>query len=241
MSSKHNLPPLEYADIHTHILPGIDDGSENLDMSLSMLKMLQNQGVRNVALTPHFRTQEENMKDFLEKRKESYDLLKSKNDTNINLALGAEVFITKYILKYDDLLPICIGNTNYMLTEFPYSAPFDEKTFDTLEKFVYDYKVTPILAHIERYPALMNDVGILEELYDMGCKMQINLSAMETFMTSRFLLKLIKKNLVHFVGTDCHRLEYRTPIYDRGMAAIIKKIGIDYAEKITNNSLLLFK
>ena len=79
MSSKHNLPPLEYADIHTHILPGIDDGSENLDMSLSMLKMLQNQGVRNVALTPHFRTQEENMKDFLEKRKEFSPLRQTPN------------------------------------------------------------------------------------------------------------------------------------------------------------------
>lgn len=240
MALKHSLPELPYSDIHTHILPGIDDGSENIDMSLQMLRSLKAQSVKNIALTPHFYTNKESMDDFLKNRNNSYELLKSKDDTGLNLTLGAEVFISKYILNYDDLIPICIGNTNYMLTEFSYSCPFDEKTYDMIEKFLYDYKVKPIIAHIERYPALMNDISIIEDLVEMGCKMQINLGTMDSFMTSRFLIKLIKKDLVHFVGTDCHRIEFRPPIYDKGMSVIIKKAGIEYAEKISDNSMLLF-
>lgn len=241
LGSKKELPQMNYSDMHTHILPGIDDGSENVEMSISMLKSLKEQGVKNIALTPHFYTNQESMADFLAKRQESYNLLKSKADTDINFSLGCEVYITKYILNNDDISSLCMGNTNYMLTEFPYSCSFDEKTYDMIEKFLYDYKVKPIMAHIERYPALMNDISIIEELVNMGCLMQINLSSMDSFMTSRFLLKLIKKDLVHLVGTDCHRTNFRPPVYDKGMNVILKKLGIDYVKKIADNSAVFFK
>ena len=121
-------------DFHTHILPGIDDGSPDTDTSLKMLESLYQQGVDKVVLTPHFYITRDNMKNFLRRRTQAAQALISaaKNRENLPKAvIGAEVLLFPEISGMDNLDKLCIEGTNYMLIEMPF-AKWSNVTYDSL-------------------------------------------------------------------------------------------------------------
>ena len=120
-------------DIHTHILPGIDDGATDKDISLSLLKILEDDGVSDVVLTPHFYSDSENIEQFIQRRNQAYSELKSVYKGNINLHLGAEVYLSRYIANYDDLTELCIDKTKYILVECPFSMEFSSDIYEIIE------------------------------------------------------------------------------------------------------------
>lgn len=227
-----------FVDCHTHILPGIDDGSKSPEESTEMLKNLLSQGVSTVWLTPHFYPYKEEIQSFLDKREDAYSVLKPIADKlNMEVLLASETFLTDYLFNIPDISKLCVNGQKYLLTELPFSSSFSQRTFDRIRRLVSNYGVVPILAHIERYPKLLKHVAYLDELIDMGCLMQMNLSALDGgLFQRRKLLTYIERNLVHIVGTDCHNLESRPPQYLRGMSIIEKKLGTDYVEQLMENT-----
>jgi len=229
-------------DFHTHILPGMDDGAVDREMSLQMLEILKVQGVDTVVLTPHYYSHREPMDRFLERRKTSYETLVNSGGTlPIDVRLGAEVYFSEYLFNNQDLSPLCIDHTKTMLLELPFGAEIDDKLFLQIERLINEYSLNIVLAHIERYPSIVKSSRTIEELLDIGCLCQVNLSSFQQFFVKRRLFSFAKKGYIGVVGTDSHNLSTRKPHYDEGFTALQKHVPQETTEYIVNTMALLLK
>ncbi len=195
-------------DIHTHILPGVDDGSKDIDTSLKMIEMSIEQGVTDIVLTPHVQstvtkvTREEQLKIY----QELLESVKEKN-FNINLHLGAEIMYHAHIdTAFDDYT---FGKEKYVLLEFStrVETPIEEICFDIIHM---GYQV--IVAHIERYSYL--SIEDIIKIKATGALIQTNASAIlniDQQASKKTVKQLIKKKLIDVIATDCHNLNKRAP------------------------------
>lgn len=226
-------------ETHSHILPGIDDGAKDVAVSIKLISQLSAQGATSIIMTPHFYSDSISMKDFLTKRDDAFNMLKKEYifDTP-KLIPAAEVYVSRYLFNYDDLTPLCIGNSRYMLVEYPFFINFSQKTFETIRQMTLDYKVKPILAHIERYKALMTHPELLDELIDVGCLMQVNISSFADYpkRIKKKLFNLLEANRIHFIGTDCHNTTTRQPVYGDGAKEIIANCGRGTFDALISNA-----
>ena len=231
-------------DVHSHILPGIDDGSPDVETSLKMIEALQSQGARAIVLTPHYYSDSISYEDFVARRDNALHLLeKSLPPGSPKLIPAAEVYISKYLLKNSNLDALKIGNTDYALIEHPFSCDFSQETYDRLLSLNYDYGIKPILAHIERYPAFMDDGDLLDSYIEMGCIAQVNISSFVDSSRSlrKKLFKYLESGRIHLIGTDCHNLYSRKPDFETGVNAIIKKCGAEAVDVLERNANILTK
>ena len=143
-------------EMHCHILPHVDDGSQDIETSLKMIERLKAQGAKRIVLTPHYYSNEISLDDFLKRRDKAFQRLsEAMPDDSVELIPAAEVYISDYLFNNDSLDRLCIGNSRYVLIEHPFSASFGSSDYDRLMNLYCDYKIKPVLAHIERYKALM--------------------------------------------------------------------------------------
>ena len=215
-------------EMHSHIIPGIDDGSQDVETSLQMIARLQQQGATKIVLTPHYYSNEISLDDFLRHRDRAFNkLLAALPPGSPELIPAAEVYISDYLMHNDSLKEICIGNSDYALIEHAFTSPFDDKVYDRLMNLYCDFGVKPILAHIERYRALMDEKYTLDDYLEMGCLAQVNISSFAEGPRHirKKLFKLLDAGKIHFIGSDCHNLTSRAPEYGDGIAAIQKKLG----------------
>ena len=123
------------------------------------------------------------------------------------------------------------------MLELPYSESISNRFIEKIKKLIYTYNVIPIIAHVERYPDVINNTKIYRKLLDLGCLFQMNLSSLNNnFFKKRKLLKLIKFEYIHVLGTDCHNLTTRPPIYKEYADLIIENLGNDPFNTICNNA-----
>lgn len=213
-------------DFHTHILPGIDDGSSTGKESVVLLKKLKEQGVNNVFLTPHFYAYSSSAENYSEIRKKAlndlFEELKSDN-VDINLYLGSEVYFFEELWRIDDISKLCIKGTNYILIEMPFSE-WTDSMVRSFEKII-GKGLSPVLAHFERYIRYGKNLSKIYELVEMGVLLQMNCSFVNKFSTRRKAVKFIRKGLVSVLGTDCHNLSDRAPDYADACAYIKKKLS----------------
>ncbi len=217
---------MEFYDMHTHILPGIDDGSETVQNSVLMLECLKKQGVTNVCFTPHMYSQEISADDFLRLRQSAFDKLKPHLPDGMEFCLGAEVFVTDYLFVNDNLNRLCYGGKRYMLTEFPYKSQFQGRSNRQLCKLINDYSITPVIPHIERYPALMKSYELRQELREMGVLFQTNTISFEKIPARLKLGKLIKNGEIDLFGTDAHSFAHNTPESYMKTIELLKNKGL---------------
>lgn len=226
-------------EMHCHILPGIDDGSQDIETSLKMIEELKKQGAKKIVLTPHYYSNEISLDDFLKSRDAAFNkLLRALPSGSPELIPAAEVYISDYLFNNDNLDELKIGSSEYILIEHPFSSSFDEKVYNRLMNLYCDYGAKPILAHIERYKALMEGKYTLEDYIDMGCLAQVNIS---TFAQAprgirKKLFKFLEAGNIHLIGSDCHNLDSRPPCYEEGVKAIIKKCGEEQIKKLMTNA-----
>lgn len=224
------------ADIHTHILHVIDDGSSSVDESLELLKREKRQGVCRVALTPHFDLEQISVEDFLKLRQERYDeLVKAIHNEpelmDLKIHLGAEVRYNPNLINVE-VEKLAITNTNYILLELPIIQPFNLE--ETLEHLI-SLNIVPIFAHVERY-SYLNSKSKLLRYKKQGVIMQCNTSALLGKTKRRFILRMIKKGYVDILASDSHNTKKRFPRWDDAL----KSLGIKQQERIKNNTLMLF-
>lgn len=229
--------------MHTHILPGVDDGAKNVEDSLTLISRLKRAGITDICLTPHYYTHKESLRDFLTRRNAAYAELSSFVCDDVKLHLGAEVYVTKYLFSNEeDLKSVCYNGTSYMLTEFSYSSTFEGESMQYINKLINNYGITPVLAHVERYPYLLKHIDVLEELIDMGVIIQSNACSFTEFPLKLRLIKLIKNGYIHVVGSDTHSLRRNTPdAFDVFNEYVAKKTGTSIIESINKNSADILK
>lgn len=231
-------------EVHSHILPAVDDGSKSVEMSLQMIDALQKQGAKAIILTPHYYSDEISLDDFLRKREQAFNALeKALPPGSPRLIPAAEVYISKYIFNYDSLDELCIGNSGYALIEHPFTSPFDESDYDRLVNMYCDYGIKPVLAHIERYRALLEDTFRLDQYIKMGCLVQVNINSFYDAPKSirKKLFGLLENGRIHFVGSDCHNLTSRPPDFSKGLSAIANTCTIEAVEALMHNANELIK
>ena len=223
-------------DIHCHIIPGVDDGADNMEEAIQMLKMEYAQGVRNIIATPHFRFKmfetplETVQKQYLKLRAAAKDI----GDEGINLYLGCEFHANMEMTRMLTEGNISrMAGSRYVLVEFSGSA---EKGYVRERLYaLISSGFKPIVAHIERCAKVRGDMRFIEELVEMGAKIQVNAESIvggEGFSVKRFCHKLMKEDLLDFVGTDCHGVKYRPPKIRDAYERVCKKFGEDYAQQI---------
>ena len=197
-------------DMHTHILPAIDDGAVDVEMSLEMLKKEREHGVNRIFLTPHFDPYAMDVDKFLELRQKSYEALKAAlgDEEWPEMRLGAEV---KYSPELLDMSPerLTLGGTDYLLLELSfhhYPAHLDQVVGE-----LDGMGITPILAHIERYTYFRKDPNLLISAMNNGALAQINVEPLADKKDKGFASACIDHSLAHFIGSDAHNLTSRAP------------------------------
>ena len=194
-----------FADIHSHVLCGIDDGAKNLEETRELLTQLTLGGVTHLALTPHYYPYERSVVSFLEKRQAAYESLLTLPEAKpFTLTLGAEVYLTETLMNNSDLSPLCYKGTRYILTELEYTESFTAATRRRLLHLTEDHGLVPVLAHIDRYPFFRRNPRHLAWLESIGCLFQVNLSAFAGPFSQRRMIRLYDQGWLHFVGEDVH-------------------------------------
>lgn len=228
-------------DIHTHILPMMDDGSRSLRQSECMLRQEMKQGIDWVVLTPHYYADRETPNDFLRRRKTSIELLESGIPDFSQLPkwrLGAEVAFFQGISRIENLECLCIDGTNAILIEMPFSR-WSTNILNELVYLLKNRDIQPIIAHIERYMK-HQPIGTVRELCMAGIWMQANASFFTNWNTSLIALWMLKQQRIHFIGSDCHNPKYRQPNLGIARELIEKRLGtnaVKYLDRMENRLL----
>ena len=200
-------------DYHCHILPRMDDGAKDLEMSLDMIRLMMAQGVDRIVATPHFYAhREESVRAFLERRQEAYRQIVDTDWTLPYLHLGAEVAVEQGISRFPGVHQLTLADTSYILLELPY-APFAHWMLEEIDAVSQRYGLTPVLAHIHRYARFYTRAQ-MSEVLRTDAVLQFNNEAFRGFQERRFVMSLIGKGFPYVLGSDAHNMTSRRPDWD---------------------------
>ena len=201
-------------DFHTHILPGMDDGSRSVSESISMLRLEGRQGVRAVVATPHFYAEENTPESFLKKRESAWQELQPYLWPELpSVILGAEVQYFEGICAVEAIGELKISGTDLLLLEMPFRKWSDRVLEDVLQ-LSSDPDTRVILAHFDRYLS-QQPKGVWDWLVKNGILLQANVSIFGSWLTGRRAARMLEKGQLHALGSDCHNMKERRPNWDR--------------------------
>lgn len=203
---------MEYFDLHSHFLPGIDDGCKDCQEAMKVLIESKKQGVVGIAATPHYYPNE-TVDRFLRRREDAYqqlvEYLSKKNVIIPEICIGAEVAYRTGISREHDLQQLCYGKSEFILLELPFAKWSSGVMYD-IEQICCVHGLVPVIAHLERY-AKYQDKRILNELFDMNVLIQMNAEHYLDIWNQRRAKKQIQKQQIHVLGSDCHNISNRPP------------------------------
>ena len=189
-------------DLHTHILPSVDDGAASIEISMEMLSVQKEKGIDRLALTPHYYPNRETLDSFINRRQTAYDALKSclNDNTMPQLCLGAEVRYSPQLTRLD-LDQLTIGASNYLLLELPDkgAVPLLVQVVDA----ILCRNIIPVFAHIERCDMFRKEPELLLQLVQRGALAQVTASAMSGRPDS-FASACFNNGLAHIISSDAH-------------------------------------
>lgn len=225
-------------DFHTHVLPGIDDGSQSVEQSIAMLRQAAEKGVTTVVATPHFYRERESVESFLERRAQAEALLRQELEKHEDLPrviVGAEVYYFPGISNSASLQKLTIGNSRYVMIEPPL-PPWNDRVFRDLEKILLQQGLIPIVAHIDRYIRPFHTYGIPQKLSGMTLVVQASGGFFQDKKTQNMALRMLKKGGIQLLGSDMHSDQHRTQDIPAAAEVIRKKLGDTVLEEIFQNS-----
>ena len=214
-------------DFHSHILPGIDDGSKSVRMSIAMLRRLAAQGITRVVATPHFYAHQNSPEKFFARRDAAESTLRQAIAQVSGLPeviVGAEVCYFPGMSGTDLLPALTIGSTSYILVEMPH-GPWTQGMYRELENIRNRHGLMPIIAHVDRYIKPLQQYGIPDRLYDMEMVVQVNAGFFMDWRTRRLAVKMLENDRIHLLGSDCHNMSDRPPYLAGAMDTIRQKLG----------------
>lgn len=218
-------------DLHSHIIPNVDDGSRSLEDSVNLIKESIKLGITDIVFTPHFESIPNRMIPNININ-ESFNAFKKHledENLNINIYLGNEITISDNLIKdLKNSKCLSINGSKYILLELDFFAAEEE-----IGELIYELELagySVIIAHAERY--MYADYKYIEMLVREGALIQINATSIITkhLFLRKFIMKLIKNNLVHFVSSDVHFGRENKMLEAYQMVA--KKFNKDIANKL---------
>jgi tyrosine-protein phosphatase YwqE len=230
--------PEGFVDIHSHVLPGIDDGAKDLEDAIALIEKMAAFGIKNFITTPHILGEiYPNTPNIIKnKLQEVQEELLKRNLTDITITAAAEYMLDEQftaILEKEDILTL---KDNLVLVEMSYFSP-PINLYDTLFQLqLKGYK--PILAHPERYNTYHNNFKEYYKLKRAGCLFQLNLLALTEHygkQVQKITEKLLKENMYDFVGTDTHHQQHLETLQKIGTLKNLKSIEV----LLLNNSRFL--
>lgn len=226
-------------DIHSHILPYMDDGSKDMEMSLKIAKIYVENGINRVIATPHYMDgvkykSNEELRIGLEALKKEL----ARAGIPLEVYPGNEAYIKPDLIKdLEEKRVSTLNDSRYVLVELPMNEiPI------YVEDLIYNLLVkgyVPIIAHPERYTKICEDPNILYKYISMGALAQLNLPSLEGFYGSRVkntAEAILKHNMIHFVGTDSHSNRYRSPNVAESLNRLYDLVGDEYFELLTEKN-----
>ena len=220
-------------DIHSHLIPNVDDGSRSIKETMSMIKEASKAGFTDIILTPHYMEEayEPEISSIKIWQEQLQNIVNSEN-IDIKLYTGNEVYIEEDLDKiFMQKKFLTLANSNYLLMELPLNS-----NVQYAKNIVFKLKsmnITPIIAHPERYSYVQEDIELVQDLIELNCLIQCNYGSVIGIygrQARKTIQKLLKENLVHFLGSDCHR---PNTIYAK-MNSIIKELKKETTEEQFN-------
>lgn len=229
---KYNL---KIADMHCHILPGLDDGSKDMEQTMSMIKIAYSEGVRLIIATPHYhigkvKVDISEAKKLIETIKES---IKEKYP-DLEIYCGQEIYYYSEAMEdIENKRAATMAGSEYVLLEFSTDVSYTEITSAIYDTTSHGYH--PILAHIERYECLAKRPDRIAELIEAGAYMQVNAKTVAGEygkQIQKFIKKLLKKEYIHFISSDAHSDRSRAPHFNEAEKVLSKACSAEYYKKI---------
>ena len=234
-------------DLHSHILPGVDDGAQTLAEAITMLKMAVDGGVTTQYLTPHIQYGRfNNTKADLEVRFTQFQEQVNAANINVELRLGAEVRIGPEIMRLvaEDAIPWIgeyKGKRTFLLEFSRQEVPHGS---DNLVKWLLAKNCLPIIVHPERNRTFLNQRHKLQTFIDLGCPLQITASS----LTGKFGAEvqqmseaLLEQDEVSAIASDCHNLKGRMPDLHIGLDIVKKRLSTKSVVSIMDKTEALIK
>lgn len=223
------------ADIHCHILPGIDDGSGSMEETMEMLETATKEGITHIVCTPHYKAG---------RRNANAEAIKRLLATVVNEARERGIFIALYpgneVLYFSEMEECIdsgkistINRSGFLLVEF---SPGD--SFQYIRNAlcdVMDMGYNPVIAHIERYECMVKHEEYATEIHELGVRIQVNASSItgETgWKLRRYTGRLLKKGIVDYVATDAHGSKKRAPYIRKCRDLLYKKYDKSYVDAL---------
>ena len=217
-------------DIHSHILPGIDDGARDIAESVEIVRQLVEQGVTKVIATPHYM----DGTAFVSPRSHNLKLLAELKEALAEEKLKIEVFLGNEIYISDNIIDLLeagkmttLADSSYLLVELPLDDEYPN--YEDYLQDLMDYGLKVILAHPERYTIVQEDYEVVRRLHQMGILLQCNLGSIVGRYgkeAKRVIKKLAKDKMIFTFGSDIHRCS-RTNYLTEAQ----KKLGKYYSER----------
>lgn len=229
-------------DIHSHILPGIDDGAQTIEDSIKMAKAAVNEGITTIIATPHHKNNQfTNLKSSILTKVNDLNTVLKQENIPLTVLPGQEVRIYGEVLEdyYKDEI-LTLNHTKYLFIEFPSSSVPRYS-----ERLLYELQtegIIPIIVHPERNKELLDKPELLYQLVKNGALTQVTASSVAGYFgknVKKFSEQLIEHNLTHFLASDAHNIYNRSFKMMEALNQVEEKFGIDYVYFFKENSEFL--
>ena len=221
-------------DVHSHILPWIDDGSRSLEESMEMLRQEAEQGIQRVVATPHFYAHHDDLERFLLRREYAQKMLREKmaGENGLpDLSIGAEVYFFQGISDSELINQLTFDKKRCILIEMT-QDPWGDAVYKELDGIAQKQQLLPIVAHVDRYIRPFRTGGIPERLAQMPVLVQANASFFLHPLTASLALRMLRNDQIQLLGSDCHNLKDRKPNIAAAKAVIEKRLGKEVLQRM---------
>ncbi len=222
-------------DMHSHILPGVDDGSKDMEQTIRMLKIAYEDGIRGIIATPHYHIGRM-IADISQCQWKLGDTMKQIEDMGMDMQmyLGNEIYyFSDAMSKLNSDEIRTMADSSYVLLEFDPKCDYARILQAVSDTAINGY--VPIIAHVERYMCMVEKFDRCIDILDMGAKLQVNASSVMGNYgkdVQKYIKKLMKKRYVSYVASDAHSDGHRRPALRECYLYVCKKFGEDYANDI---------
>ena len=231
---------MKLLDIHSHILPAVDDGSPTVETSVKLLEMCKEQGITDIIATPHFDASIHNIEEFQYIVNEAYnELMEVWSEELPKVYIGSEVFYFKGIGKSQGIKALTLCKSRYILLEL-HNAPITKSVLQDITDLQETLGLIPIIAHIERYADEKGFKDLLKLLASGGGYAQINAASVLSAPYKRPAIKLMKQGHISFIATDTHSVKRRPPMMREALDAVATLFGEDYKTMFIKNTEYLY-
>lgn len=233
----YDYPTGSLVDFHCHMLPGIDDGAKDINVSWEMIDSSVKQGVRCICFTPHFYADSDSPDKFLKRRNDAFVVLKRSIPTVYPvMTCGAEIHYYEGLTKMEELPHMRILGTELLLVEMPFTKWTDRMIHDILEICSRPgFKV--IIAHIERYDKYA-DPEMADIMRSGGAIIQSNAGFFINSKTQRRALKMLENGDIDIIASDSHNMESRPPNLKEAYYIIKEKFGASFTDRLIRKETL---